>query len=143
MAGGIRTERLTDRAIQAFLAGAQPGRKLADGSRLYLSPSGGATWRIEYRIGGVEKTCSVVRAGDGAVPTSIGRRRQCDWHVGRALPPSHGSVDAEWAEFDLDTLRVRHARNTLPVPARAGPRQTRPPENRSNSDLRPYSFSNP
>jgi integrase len=61
MAGGIGAGRLTDRAIKAFLAKAVPGKKLADGGGLYLfiTPAGGATWRVKYRIDGKEKIYSI------------------------------------------------------------------------------------
>lgn len=61
MAGGIGTGRLSDKAVKAFVAKAECGKKLADGSGLYLfiTPAGGATWRIKYRLGGKEKTYSI------------------------------------------------------------------------------------
>ena len=60
MAGGI-SSKLTDIAVKAFVAKKQPGKKLADGGGLYLfiTPAGGATWRIKYRIDGKEKTYSI------------------------------------------------------------------------------------
>ncbi|MBK9395341.1 MAG: DUF4102 domain-containing protein [Uliginosibacterium sp.] len=53
MGGG----RLTDKGVKAFVASAERGKKLADGGGLYLfiTPAGGATWRIKYRIDGKEK----------------------------------------------------------------------------------------
>ena len=61
MAGGIGTGRLTDKAIKAFVAKAERGKKLADGGGLYLfiTPAGGATWRVKYRLDGREKIYSV------------------------------------------------------------------------------------
>lgn len=61
MAGGIGTGRLTDKAIKAFVAKAERGKKLADGGGLYLfiTPAGGATWRVKYRIDGKEKIYSI------------------------------------------------------------------------------------
>lgn len=61
MAGGIRMGRLTDKAIKAFVAKAESGKKLADGGGLYLfiTPAGGATWRVKYRIDGKEKIYSI------------------------------------------------------------------------------------
>ena len=58
--GGIRG-KLTDKAIKAFLTKSQPGKKLADGSGLhvFITPKGGATWRIKYRMEGKEKLYSV------------------------------------------------------------------------------------
>lgn len=60
MAGGIGA-KLTDKAIKAFAAKAERGKKLADGGGLYLfvTPAGGVTWRIKYRLGGKEKVYSV------------------------------------------------------------------------------------
>ncbi len=60
MAGGIGS-KLTDKAVKAFAAKAERGKKLADGGGLYLfiTPAGGATWRVKYRIEGKEKTYSV------------------------------------------------------------------------------------
>lgn len=60
MAGGIGG-KLTDKAVKAFAAKAERGKKLADGGGLYLfiTPAGGATWRVKYRIEGKEKTYSV------------------------------------------------------------------------------------
>jgi hypothetical protein len=63
MGGGIRpsTNRLSDRAIKAFLAqaraGTAPKKKLFDGGGLYLTltPAGTAVWRLKYRIGGRER----------------------------------------------------------------------------------------
>lgn len=61
MAGGIGAGRLSDKAVKAFVAKAECGKKLADGGGLYLfiTPAGGATWRIKYRLGGKEKTYSI------------------------------------------------------------------------------------
>ncbi len=61
MAGGIGAGRLTDRAIKAFVAKAEPGKKLADGAGLYLfiTPAGGATWRVKYRTDSKEKIYSI------------------------------------------------------------------------------------
>lgn len=58
--GGIRG-RLTDKAVKAFVGSAARGKKLADGGGLYLfiTPAGGATWRVKYRIEGKEKIYSV------------------------------------------------------------------------------------
>jgi len=61
MAGGIFSRRLSDKAVKAFVAKAQRGKKLADGGGLYLfiPPAGQASWRIKYRIEGKEKTYSI------------------------------------------------------------------------------------
>lgn len=61
MAGGIGTGKLTDRGIKAFLAKGVPGKKLADGGglHLFITPAGGATWRVKYRIDGKEKLYSI------------------------------------------------------------------------------------
>lgn len=61
MAGGIGAGRLTDKAIKAFVAKAESGKKLSDGGGLYLfiTPAGGASWRIKYRIYGKEKLYSI------------------------------------------------------------------------------------
>lgn len=61
MAGGIGTGRLTDRGIKAFIAKGERGKKLADGGglHLFITPAGGATWRIKYRIDGKEKLYSI------------------------------------------------------------------------------------
>ena len=55
MAGGIGS-KLTDKAVKAFAAKTERGKKLADGGGLYLflTPAGGATWRVKYRIEGKE-----------------------------------------------------------------------------------------
>lgn len=60
--GGIRAlNRLSDRAVKAFIAKARAGtrtkRKLSDGGGLYLTvtPAGTPVWRIKYRIGDKEK----------------------------------------------------------------------------------------
>lgn len=60
MSGGIGG-KLTDRAIKAFIAKAERGKKLADGGglHLFITPAGGITWRIKYRIDGKEKIYSV------------------------------------------------------------------------------------
>ncbi|RVT53961.1 tyrosine-type recombinase/integrase [Rubrivivax albus] len=61
--GGRGVERLTDKAIQAWLKGdRKAGQKLPDGGGLYLVslPSGGATWQVRYSLGGgAPKTYSV------------------------------------------------------------------------------------
>lgn len=61
MAGGIGTGRLTDKGIKAFVAKAERGKKLADGGGLHLfvTPAGGITWRVKYRIEGKEKIYSI------------------------------------------------------------------------------------
>lgn len=60
MSGGIGG-KLTDRAIKAFVAKAERGKKLPDGGGLhvFITPAGGATWRIKYRIDGKEKIYSI------------------------------------------------------------------------------------
>lgn len=60
MAGGIGA-KLTDKAVKAFVAKAERGKKLADGGglHLFITPAGGTTWRIKYRIDGQEKIYSV------------------------------------------------------------------------------------
>lgn len=61
MAGGIGISKLSDKAVKAFATKAELGKKLADGGGLYLfiTPAGGATWRVKYRIEGKEKTYSI------------------------------------------------------------------------------------
>ena len=58
--GGIRG-KLTDKAVKAFVGKAVRGKKLADGGGLYLfiTPAGGTTWRVKYRMEGKEKIYSV------------------------------------------------------------------------------------
>lgn len=60
MVGGIGG-KLTDKAVKAFVAKAERGKKLADGGGLHLfnTPAGGATWRIKYRIDGKERLYSI------------------------------------------------------------------------------------
>ena len=52
---------LTDKALKAFIAQKAHGKKLSDGGGLYLLilPSGGAAWRIKYRINRKEKSYSI------------------------------------------------------------------------------------
>ena len=54
--GGIRG-KLTDKAVKAFAAKSEIGKKLADGGGLhvFITPAGGATWRVKYRIEGKER----------------------------------------------------------------------------------------
>ncbi len=63
MAGGnAGIERLTDRRVASWAkGGAGPALKLADGGGLSLVRlrSGGASWQLKYRIGGVERTYSI------------------------------------------------------------------------------------
>lgn len=61
MAGGIGGGKLTDKAVRAFVTKAESGKKLADGGGLYLfiTPAGGSTWRIKYRLEGKEKVYSI------------------------------------------------------------------------------------
>lgn len=60
MSGGIGG-KLTDKAVKAFIGKAARGKKLADGGglHLFITPAGGATWRVKYRIEGKEKIYSV------------------------------------------------------------------------------------
>ena len=60
MSGGIGG-RLTDKACKAFMAQDARGKKLSDGEglHLFITPAGGATWRIKYRIDGKEKIYSI------------------------------------------------------------------------------------
>ena len=60
MAGGIGG-KLTDKAVKAFVAKAECGKKLADGGglHLFITPAGGTTWRVKYRIDGKEKIYSI------------------------------------------------------------------------------------
>lgn len=60
MSGGIGG-KLTDRAIKAFVTKAERSKKLPDGGglHLFITPAGGATWRIKYRIDGKEKIYSI------------------------------------------------------------------------------------
>jgi integrase len=61
MAGGIGAGKLTDKAVKAFVAKAERGKKLADGGglHLFITPAGGATWRVKYRLDGKEKIYSI------------------------------------------------------------------------------------
>lgn len=61
MAGGIGGGKLTDKGVKAFVTKAERGKKLADGGglHLFITPAGGATWRIKYRIEGKEKIYSI------------------------------------------------------------------------------------
>lgn len=60
MAGGIGV-KLTDKTVKAFVAKGERGKKLADGGglHLFITPAGGITWRIKYRIDGKEKLYSI------------------------------------------------------------------------------------
>ena len=60
MAGGIGG-KLTDIAVKNFAAKAESGKKLADGGglHLFITPAGGTTWRIKYRMEGKEKIYSI------------------------------------------------------------------------------------
>lgn len=60
MSGGIGG-KLTDKAVKAFVAKAERGKKLSDGGglHLFITPAGGTTWRIKYRIDGKEKIYSI------------------------------------------------------------------------------------
>jgi integrase len=60
MSGGIGG-KLTNKAVKAFVAKAERGKKLPDGGglHLFITPAGGVTWRIKYRIDGKEKIYSV------------------------------------------------------------------------------------
>jgi integrase len=51
-------EKLTDRAIRAWLKDAQPGRKLFDGGglHLFITDQLQPVWRIKYHYGGIERT---------------------------------------------------------------------------------------
>lgn len=61
MAGGIGAGKLTDKAVKAFVSKAEKGKKLADGGglHLFITPAGGSTWRIKYRLDGKEKIYSI------------------------------------------------------------------------------------
>lgn len=61
MAGGIGGGKLTDKAVKAFVAKAERGKKLADGGglHLFITPAGGSTWRVKYRLDGKEKIYSI------------------------------------------------------------------------------------
>lgn len=61
MAGGIGSGKLSDKAVKAFVAKAERGKKLADGGglHLFITPAGGSTWRIKYRLDGKEKIYSI------------------------------------------------------------------------------------
>ena len=66
MLGGIASGKLTDKAIKAFVAKAEKGRRLFDGGGPYLFHYTGwqSTWSIKYRL-------------DGALRTSRHRARRC------------------------------------------------------------------
>lgn len=70
--GGIGGE-LTDKAVKAFVAQSERSKKLADGGglHLFITPAGGATWRIKYRIDGKEKIYSI----GGYPPVSLAAAR--------------------------------------------------------------------
>ena len=60
MVGGIGG-KLSDKAVKAFVARAELGKKLADGGglHLFITPAGGTTWRVKYRIQGKERVYSL------------------------------------------------------------------------------------
>ena len=71
VSGSVRSiNRLTDRAVRAFIAAARQGtaetKKLSDGGGLFLTltPAGTAVWRVKYRVAGKEKLFSA-----GTYPT--------------------------------------------------------------------------
>ncbi|MDQ1315522.1 MAG: hypothetical protein QG662_1631 [Pseudomonadota bacterium] len=53
--------KLTDMQLKAFVATAAPGKKMADGSGLYITitNAGNPTWRVNYRIAGKQKVYSI------------------------------------------------------------------------------------
>jgi integrase len=62
---GRSTNKLSDRAIKAFVASARNGsastKKLSDGGGLYitLTPAGSAVWRLKYRLVGKERLYAI------------------------------------------------------------------------------------
>src|SRR3954469_13954529 len=55
------TNKLSDRAIKAFIAKGVTGKKLSDGEGMYLmlTPARTPVWRIKYRFGAVERLYAV------------------------------------------------------------------------------------
>lgn len=53
--------KLTDLQLKAFVAKAEPGKKMADGSGLYITITNAGTpaWRVNYRIAGKQKVYSI------------------------------------------------------------------------------------
>ncbi len=52
--------RLTDRALKAFVTAAKIGTKLSDGGGLYAErTAGGLSWRLKYRYAGAERRYSM------------------------------------------------------------------------------------
>ena len=61
--------RLTDRAVKAFVANAKTGSKFSDGGGLYAErTAGGLSWRIKYRYAGAERRYSM-----GSIPLAEAR----------------------------------------------------------------------
>lgn len=58
--GGIGG-KLTDTSVKAFVRNGTAGKKLADGGglHLFLSPAGGANWRVKYRFDRKERLYSI------------------------------------------------------------------------------------
>lgn len=61
MAGGIASGKLSDKGVKAFISKGERGKKLADGGglHLFITPAGGTTWRIKYRLDSKEKIYSI------------------------------------------------------------------------------------
>lgn len=53
--------KLTDMQLKAFVAKAEPGKKMADGSGLYITitNAGNPAWRVNYRMGGKQRVYSI------------------------------------------------------------------------------------
>ena len=91
MAGGI-SGKLSEKAIKAFVSKAERGKKLADGGglHLFITPAGGTTWRIKYRIVGKEKIYSVgpyplvsLLSPSKWVPSTAERASSATWYGSR------------------------------------------------------------
>ena len=131
--------RLTDRALKAFVATATIGSKLSDGGGLYAErTAGGISWRIKYRYAGAERRYSMgnvplaearaerhrVKAWlkEGIDPVAERERRRMANVTAEIEGVTFGVVADEWfernkrywSEVHYETARQAFRRDVLP-----------------------------
>lgn len=81
---------LTDREVKLLQAQARPYKVFDDqGLYLHVSPAGGKSWRLKFRIGGIEKTLSIGSYPTVSLAEARKRRDEARRLIAAGVDPAH------------------------------------------------------
>lgn len=97
----MSTNKLTDTKVRAAKAADRP-YKLADGEGMYLlvSPAGGRSWKLKYRLNGLEKSASLGQWPDVSLQDARERRTEARRLIAAGRDPVEQKRAAKAAVLD-------------------------------------------